>query len=1135
MQFETDFVDSKGLLRFACRLSVCVAVLWMSVDVRSADSPRTAESVMDDATALNHLIGEKTLQENAVQFLTRIDELTPAQQYEELCRWVFPGNGHGLRIEGSIARPAGTTPDVAARSWVPLSEYPESGWICCPARELITLAVKLELETELKARIVEWKPIRDDQHQAKDTLLTLLAIAESEQADVLQRLTERFAKNRPWQDQNAAEVWWADLIVLWTAVENPATTDLVGEELFGAFSGLRDFIPNAELDLTADFLCLLLDHCSARTHGSLASVPDSFDVFSRIDAASHGHGNVLPRFAMHDRGVVKVSGHELDYLVFRNPLQGNFETVAEVSTLHGAFSELMVGGIAVSPSDSRPISSVGSFAKGNREVPVNRPIEPLGGESLLRVSSSTEQVEHFFNGRRTHVDASQNSSAPWVGIRGWRRSKGRIADLRISGTPVTPPSIDLLSDSSLRGWSSYYDTDLNNGLGSWSIQEDGGSLNLVSERTSDRFGSHDEDLLVYVRPIVWDARIQYEFLYNATATAVFPCVGRTAFLMDSSGVALHQITDGMHQQAPLRPDNRTKPVSSTSPELVEGWNQVEVRFNGDRIVVSLNGKPVAEKQISAGESPTFGLFHYRDQTRAAVRNLRLSGDWHDALPEVSEQELASSLVKELEAAAEALPEHFEHDFGKGIPANVFEVDGRADRLSQLPDGIHLVRASPSDQAAIRLSGTIDGDFEITFGFKDLQLGDEEPTWHCGLGINVQLQNGQRSRLDMCIRRDRLSGLPDIAFSHNEINQHGGVKWIRGWTRRELSTSGRLRLVRRGGTIYGLFAQGDSSQFHLIGSTEIPLGPVPPLGFYNYSVGGKGMSVSGTWTEVIIRADVIDLLQPSDPAGTIEELNQSRDSMHALDIDLTTQGMLNGDWIVVDGPTEDFTETSEGILFTALGGEQTAERVAVLKPLQQTLQADIQSEFTVVKAMGNRDSGMTTETVVVLNLSEIGEEEVDPTHLTITEATLIARHMSDGRIELRPRIVGRDQAGKVKNQVLRVSVIESPDQLRIALRDQTLYYLYRVAGTEDEKLVATYKLKREVVATQAETWFIGGLNHGEMRAVLERMSIHTDPATPAKNWATAPSVVMPVENSATESPVQDSVPSRIYNSIRNWFR
>ncbi|MEP6167802.1 MAG: hypothetical protein ABJ208_03790, partial [Rhodopirellula bahusiensis] len=321
-------------------MSACVAVLFLPSDGWSADPVKSGERV-SDAASLNHLFGEVVIQENAVAFLLRIRELTPTQQYQELRQWVLPGKGHEIRVGGLIARPAGKTSDVADRHWTTLSEYPESRWIHCPAREMVALATQLNCQSELKSQIAELQPVGEQQIQAKETLSTLLAIAASDREDVLQRLTERFAKNRHWQDQNAAELWWSDLIILWAAVENPATTDLVIEELFGAFSGLRDYIPEPEFDLTADYLCLLLGYCSARTHDSLASVPDSFDVFSRVDAASHGRGSVLPRFAMHDQGVVKVSGHELDYLVYRNPLVGDYEAVAEVSTLNGAFSEIM--------------------------------------------------------------------------------------------------------------------------------------------------------------------------------------------------------------------------------------------------------------------------------------------------------------------------------------------------------------------------------------------------------------------------------------------------------------------------------------------------------------------------------------------------------------------------------------------------------------------------------------------------------------------------------------------------------------------------------------------------------------------------------------------------------------------------
>ena len=255
MQFETHSVDSKSLLQTACRLSACVVGLMVSLNVCIADTPLAEELVKDDSVALNHLFGENAIQDNAVQFLARMDDLDPPQRYEELSKWVLPGNGHGLRLGGSIARPAGATADVAARDWIPLSEYPETEWIHCPARELVHLSVELGREPELKKRIAEWNPAGNDQVRAKEAMVTLLTIAESDLNGVRHHLIERFAKNRHWQDPNAADLWWEDLIILWAAAENPSTTDLVIEDLFGAFSGLRDYIPDANLDLTADYLC----------------------------------------------------------------------------------------------------------------------------------------------------------------------------------------------------------------------------------------------------------------------------------------------------------------------------------------------------------------------------------------------------------------------------------------------------------------------------------------------------------------------------------------------------------------------------------------------------------------------------------------------------------------------------------------------------------------------------------------------------------------------------------------------------------------------------------------------------------------------------------------------------------------
>ena len=212
-------------------LCFAFAVLLFSLSLVVAEETQRFNS---DEAAMIQMFGDDMLQENAAEVVRQTQTFPPEQRYQELCRWVFPSEGHGFRIGGSLGRPAGESADVAEPNATELSEYPESRWIHCPARDLLAVADQLNRLESVKHLVSAFIAEDNEQRLAQETLLTLVEIAESDRDQVAERLAERFGKARNWRDSDAAEQWWTDLLVLWAASENPRTADLVIEDLFGA-------------------------------------------------------------------------------------------------------------------------------------------------------------------------------------------------------------------------------------------------------------------------------------------------------------------------------------------------------------------------------------------------------------------------------------------------------------------------------------------------------------------------------------------------------------------------------------------------------------------------------------------------------------------------------------------------------------------------------------------------------------------------------------------------------------------------------------------------------------------------------------------------------------------------------------
>lgn len=305
-----------------------ILACWLVMLVVSHLPKAKAAEPSDDA-ALHAIFGEPVLSQNATQIVVTSRNLPPEPRYEYLSRWVLPSQGHGFRIDGVIQRLPSHDVDTAEPSLTRIADYAETHWIICPARELVQLASELGRLNELREHTL--RQTANDQDAAQATLLTLIDIASGQRDRVTEDFAKRFTGARSDQTASDAWQWWSDLLVLWSAMENPHTADLVIEDYFGLFK-LGTYKSDRCLDVIADYLCLLY---RVRSNDPLQATPQQalaaamVDAFSRVDAYTHARGNPLPRFHYSDREVVKLSGHEKDYLALRSPLIGDFEVSSD--------------------------------------------------------------------------------------------------------------------------------------------------------------------------------------------------------------------------------------------------------------------------------------------------------------------------------------------------------------------------------------------------------------------------------------------------------------------------------------------------------------------------------------------------------------------------------------------------------------------------------------------------------------------------------------------------------------------------------------------------------------------------------------------------------------------------------------
>ena len=1046
----------------------------------SVTNSRRASLARSDESALARLVGEQVLKQNACQVSLRAREVEPEERYAQLLAWVLPADRDVIRVEGGFLRPKTNRgqAEIAVDDLRSLDESPESTWLCWPAKELVIVADELGRLDALQSRIDSVVGTEDQIEDSRDALLSLIDIARGEKGALRQRVEARFAWQRTSDKLRLRpQQRWADLLVLWSASDSEATSSLVTEDLFGAYQSLSQYEEDLEADLLNDYLRLLrgragdlaLAQRSANKTGAEEAVP--LEWFSRVDASTHGNARPLTRFRVSGETASKVSGHELDYLMYRWPVVGDFEATSLAATQPGSFSEMMVHGVGVQPVEAGKAFTIGGHAKGNQRFDLVPPLEEIESESHLRAVIQDGELVHTFNGRQINSASVPETAAPWVSIRSWRGTRSDLRAFQLSGSASVPNSIDLL-DSSLRGWTSYYDPDMNDGLGTWGVEPSESDTVLRSARNENQIPAH-EDLLRYIRPISWNAVLEYEFWHSGVERAnVHPAFGRRAFLLTSEGVLIHRLTDGRYERSGLRPDGVEPSDSQSSVKLrfVDGWNRMRLEVRDAELSLWLNGELVGRFKILKGDSRFFGFFRYRGDADAVIRRASLRGAWPKSLPHGQGGLLADSSVLELDKTAGELAVQFTHDFREGAPPTLFDFDGDDTSVIDLPEGIRMTRSHGEGVRAMRVCAIIDGDFDIVAGYRDLEIADGPPTWHCGFGLLFSLGNATRDQCAIHRRRDRMHGHHYVGFGQKETNAGGKTTWIGGANVVDESTSGRLRLARRGRKVYALHAVDDSAVFRLVKVTEVPEGQIEIHGLRLIADVGKGLHASVTWTDLQIRAEEVDFLNAKDEPRALANLDERKKQLPSEILDLQELTLPQAGIAYRTMEEAEVTSDGDGALATVVAGSSSA-RFTMYKGVSLGTEFDVEVDFDVLQLDRGLREAASSEVVLQVALQDASDLPLDDQATMIREATLILRHKWNGYLDLRPRVVGRGRGGKTIYLPIRTIPVEMVDQMRIAQHDQVLYFMYSDQNSDEMKVIATYPLDRALRAVAVNTWMI----------------------------------------------------------------
>ncbi|HSG70108.1 MAG TPA: DUF1583 domain-containing protein, partial [Planctomycetaceae bacterium] len=536
----------------------------------------------------------------------------------------------------------------------------QRGAVQSPALKLIEAAHSAGKLDELQERIDSIIPADQEMQRAKLTLQFLTQIALQE--DLAARTTfGKFFESSVEADRSKLTTRWNDFLVFWAGMHAPELRKTVGTSYFDLYRDPSDASPQSQLEIVTDYIRALQGtYQHLVLHNTNHSPVNGRDLRSQwipvssTSAATRGLGEPRAFWETTDGQAFRITGHQTDYLFYRVPLRGNFQVECNAHPSLSRSLSLMVAGTYAAMNDNSHVIFAGNFGAPPKTVSIEPQLSQFREVVRLRATVHDGVLTHYINGRPVYRKELPPDHDPWVAIRTGDRSMGIIRDLRITGEPIIPEQIDLISNTELDGWAACHAD-----LSDWGVLGNAsGELELHSSCREELAGSFAENLLTYHRPLAEDGTIEYDFFYSAGESGMHPALDRLAFLLNPDGISLHTIIDGKYNRSGFPPDNetsilRTQTESQPLPLLDDDWNHVRLAISGDELELFLNSRSIHRQTVDSSQPRTFGLFHYRDRTQARVRNIVWRGDWPKEIPPVFEQQLAT---RELQFLEDSLPQ-----------------------------------------------------------------------------------------------------------------------------------------------------------------------------------------------------------------------------------------------------------------------------------------------------------------------------------------------------------------------------------------------------------------------------------------------------------------------------------------------
>jgi tetratricopeptide (TPR) repeat protein len=645
-----------------------------------ADTPATASSQIQLTRAL-------------WQLTRQLGKLPPEDRYLLLRDWTLPTeNRRSVRMlvtfEGGQPVPNAflSADDIRHDPLPKFAPISNLQILVDAARE----AGKLDELSEANEKLIK------DKVPGANTLGILTAIARNDTAGAKKRISDMVAQIRRELVINASRAAsdWSPIVVVHAAIQDPSTSQ-AGESLLQL---LTEVTQNDRFSQLGAWMAYAGAQHRLRAAGERELVDSPHLKHWIATSGSRASGALRPpTLWAADEGCVKrVCGSELDQLVFRYPLSGEFELTGEARIGEPLSCNFSYAGIGFMPTgvDELTLQTLAgndTMRRGQRsnESTIN---PPHWRRISLKVSDG--KARFSIRGWPVFEDRSPSPTSPWFGMFAVSNQQSLIRNLKIQGAPTIPRQVKLVDGNRLEGWAAGLGSTMQPSATLMAALGEGRVVSGLSEsrQAATRDAAYDwtaesgvlrgrnsadalassKGWLHYHRPLLDGESLRYQFYYKPGERHVHPTVGRIAFLLDPAALRLRwlQMSSSASGIVALEPDTTiddpaVRRVAVSEVLRADDWNDVEVNLVGEEVTLRLNGQPICQRSIDAPGESYFGFYYLRGESAAEIRNVELTGPWPQSL---SETEMANLLAPTDEIAPAEVHHAREKLVGEAIVA-----------------------------------------------------------------------------------------------------------------------------------------------------------------------------------------------------------------------------------------------------------------------------------------------------------------------------------------------------------------------------------------------------------------------------------------------------------------------------------